>query len=78
MDVTPDDTLDWEAAQVLRRRVEGTPGFAVRRVRRLHSSPWCELDVEDRRTGARVALRTTAAWEDYLAAHPPAADGPDD
>jgi len=49
----------------------------VRRVRRLHSSPWCELTVENRRTGARLALRTTAAWEAYLAAHPPAADGPD-
>ncbi len=77
MEGAPAGALDWTAAQALRRRVEATPGFAVQRVRRLHSSPWCELTVEDRRTGAPVALRTIATWEAYLAAHPPAADGPD-
>ncbi len=77
MEGAPAGALDWEAAQALRRRVEATPGFAVQRVRRLHSSPWCELMVEDRRTGARVALRTTSAWEAYLAAHPPSVDEPD-
>ncbi len=75
MDGAMDGAMDGDAAQALRQRVERTPGFAVRRARRLHSSPWCEVEVEDQRTGARVALRSVAAWEDYLAAHPPAVDG---
>ncbi len=55
--------LTWEAAGELRRRIQDTGDYRVRALRRLHSSPYYEVIVDDHHTGDLFAVQSDDDWD---------------
>jgi len=55
--------LTQRAASELRRRIQDTGGYRVRALRRLHSSAFYEVIVDDHHSGELFAVQSDDDWE---------------